>query len=207
MSSDCRRYAGARERQYAMPSQHGRQYIIPAASNCQNAVLGNQYGSGVRRSMLCPSSASSEKHYESLLDKQHVSAAANKTDKYSAFSTSGGKQYMTAAVMEKQYLAAAVLDWSLRYPPRSPPTSEETFTGTENRHVQCFLLKYAQYFISTHGLWPLVTSSPSFLLRSLYNWKYMYLVNFLLVFVKNPTIELEEKHNLNPTVSFPLSRI
>jgi hypothetical protein len=151
MGGENRRYVaapGARERQYAIPSQHGRQHITPAASNCQFAVLGNPYGSGVRgKSMLCPPSASSEKHYESLLDKQHVSAAAKKTDKYSAFSTSGDKQYMTAAVMEKQYLAAAVLDWSLRYPPRSPPTSEETFTGTENRHVQFFLLKYVQYFI------------------------------------------------------------
>jgi hypothetical protein len=129
MCGENRRYVvapGARERQYAIPSQHGRQYIVPAASNSQFAVLGNPYGSGVRRSMLCPPSASSEKHYESLLDKEYGSVAKK---------TSGGKQYMTAAVMEKQYLAAAVLDWSLRYPPRSPPTSEETFTGTENRHV------------------------------------------------------------------------
>ena len=133
MGGESRRYAatGARERQYAIPSQRGSQYIVAAASNCQNAVLRNPYGSGVRRSMMCPPSASSEKHYESLLDKQYGSVAKK---------TSGGKQYMTAAVMEKQYLAAAVLDWSLRYPPRSPPTSEETFTGTENSHLQCFLL-------------------------------------------------------------------
>jgi hypothetical protein len=124
-SSDSRRYAaqGARER------QHGRQYIVPAASSSQFAVLGNPYGSGVRRSLHGPPSASSEKHYESLLDRQYGSVAKK---------TSGDKQCMTTAVMEKQYLAAAVLDWSLRYPPRSPPTSEETFTGTENRHVQCF---------------------------------------------------------------------
>ncbi len=134
MGGERRWYAAARERQYAIPSQHGRQYIVPAASNGQNAVLGNQYGSGVRKSMLFPPSASSEKHYESLLDKQHGSAAAKKTDRHSSFSTSGEKQYMTTAVMEKQYLAAAVLDWSLRYPPRSPPTSEETFTGTENNN-------------------------------------------------------------------------
>ncbi len=146
MGGERRWYAAAGERQYAIPSQHGRQYIVPAASNSQFAVLGNPYGSGVRRSMLCPPSASSEKHYESLLDRQYGSVAKK---------NSGGKQYMTAAVMEKQYLAAAVMDWSLRYPPRSPPTSEETFTGTENRHVECFLLKYVQYFISTHGLCPL----------------------------------------------------
>ncbi len=45
------------------------------------------------------------------------------------------------------------------------------------------------------GYGPSLPHPPAFCCQGFYNWKYMYLVNFLFGFVENLTKELEENHS------------